>query len=265
MLRNVFLKTLRDMRGQVLGWGLTIAIPTTAMILGFPLIQSTLDVEELFKFLPEPIRKLAGDPSALTGLAGFLKLKLLDSYLPILLCIFAILQGAGAVAGEQERGTIDLLMAQPVKRWRVLLEKFAALAAAIGIVCAMISTGMAAACLITDAEADLGWLILAVFNSMPLVLVFGAIALLGSCVFRRARHAAMLAAVLFIWSFFLTLLIPLAEALRPWGKLSLFHYYTESLPLNQGLQAGPVAVLLVLLLMLVAAALFAFERKELTV
>ena len=48
MLRNVFLKTLRDMRGQVLGWGLTIAIPTMAMILGFPLIQSTLDVEELF-------------------------------------------------------------------------------------------------------------------------------------------------------------------------------------------------------------------------
>ncbi len=74
MLRNVFLKTLRDMRGQVLGWGLTIAIPTMAMILAFPLIQSTLDMEELFKFLPEPIRKLAGDPSALTSLAGFLKL-----------------------------------------------------------------------------------------------------------------------------------------------------------------------------------------------
>ena len=48
---------------------------------------------------------------------------------PLLLLIAAIGAGARATAGEEERGTLDLLLANPISRRRLVLEKLAALAA----------------------------------------------------------------------------------------------------------------------------------------
>ena len=45
---------------------------------------------------------------------------------PLLLMIAAIGAGAGAIAGEEERGTLELLLANPLSRRRLVLEKTAA-------------------------------------------------------------------------------------------------------------------------------------------
>ena len=45
--------------------------------------------------------------------------------------LVAVLMGAGAIAGEQERGTLDHLLAQPLTRTRLLLAKHVALLAAL--------------------------------------------------------------------------------------------------------------------------------------
>ena len=45
-----------------------------------------------------------------------------------MLLIFTIGAGAGAVAGEEERGTLDLLLAHPVRRRDYVIQRFLALA-----------------------------------------------------------------------------------------------------------------------------------------
>ena len=52
-----------------------------------------------------------------------------------LLCIWAVGRSAGAVAGELDRGTLELLLAQPVPRWRLVLAHFLADLAIIPLLC----------------------------------------------------------------------------------------------------------------------------------
>ena len=43
--------------------------------------------------------------------------------------IMALTVGAGAIAGERERGTLTYLLSQPIERWELLLGKFVGLVA----------------------------------------------------------------------------------------------------------------------------------------
>jgi Cu-processing system permease protein len=47
--------------------------------------------------------------------------------------IVAVLAGAAAIAGEQDRGTLELLLAQPITRGRLLLSKYGGLLASLAI------------------------------------------------------------------------------------------------------------------------------------
>jgi len=51
--------------------------------------------------------------------------------------LMALTAGAGAIAGERERGTLETLLAQPVARWEVLLGKWLGLALALAAALAL--------------------------------------------------------------------------------------------------------------------------------
>ncbi len=265
MLGSVFTKTLRDLRGQVLGWGIGLGAMTCLTILIYPSFQHMADLDGFVKSLPPAMQKLVGGQSGLSIPEEFLNMKLFDSWLPIILSIFAILQGAGAIAGEEENGTIDLLMANPVRRWRILLEKFAAIATAVVLMDIVIALGVVAGILITGLDASISRLIWATFNMVPVIFVFGAISLVGSCVFHKKRPASGIAIVILVSSYFMYVLGPLTDAVHPWLKFSLFHYYGQTNPIGQEVQAGSMALLIGLLTLLVSAAVFAFNKKDLKV
>jgi len=50
----------------------------------------------------------------------------------LLVPLIALSLGAGSIAGEQERGTLPYLLAQPLERWELLAGKFAGLVISIG-------------------------------------------------------------------------------------------------------------------------------------
>ena len=58
------------------------------------------------------------------------------------LCIWAIGRAAGAIAGEIDRGTMELLLAQPVARKKVILAHFLVDATVIPILCLAFLVGM---------------------------------------------------------------------------------------------------------------------------
>lgn len=53
---------------------------------------------------------------------------------PMLIIILGIALGSDAIAGEEERKTMDLLLSNPISRSRIVLEKFLAMTSIILIV-----------------------------------------------------------------------------------------------------------------------------------
>ena len=130
MRRNVFLKTLLDAERALVWWSLGLIGMSTLMIAVYPTVRDNPDLNEMVKDYPEALKAFiafGGDLDYVSG-AGYLGSELFAFMVPLLLLIAAIGAGARAIAGEEERGTLDLLLANPLSRRRLVLEKLAAVA-----------------------------------------------------------------------------------------------------------------------------------------
>ena len=64
------------------------------------------------------------------------------SFMPVILTLYVVMAAAGTVTVEIESGTMDYLLAHPVPRWRVALEKYLALLVAVLLICLLIGLGL---------------------------------------------------------------------------------------------------------------------------
>jgi ABC-2 type transport system permease protein len=53
---------------------------------------------------------------------------------PLALAFFLILAAGGAIAGAEERGTIDVLLGPPIPRWQLVVGSFAATALSLLVI-----------------------------------------------------------------------------------------------------------------------------------
>ncbi|OHB70811.1 MAG: hypothetical protein A2V70_13720 [Planctomycetes bacterium RBG_13_63_9] len=258
---------MRDLRGDILAWGLGLAVLAAAIVYVFSSIRhdpSLKTFDAMIQGFSPVIRAFLGgdDIPSVTTFEGFIRLEFLN-YLPLLLAIFAIIEGTAAIALEEQRRTIDLLMAQPLRRWRVVVEKFAALLVAAYAIASLAGLGLVVATRFEPVEAPWYRMMLATANAVPPALVVGALSLLGSCALRRRLHAVIAAASFLAASFFLNILGQIAAPIQPWRELSIFYAYSKSHPMTGDLITDHTLWLLAATAILLAASIFAFHRKGL--
>jgi ABC-2 type transport system permease protein len=125
----IFLRFLKDRRRSTLWWIVGLGAGVLLSIAFYPSIKeqgSALD--DLMKDLPEGLKALAGAQGAvsLTSPAGFLNSQVFAQVFPIALLVLAIGVGARVIAGAEDDGTLELLLADPVTRRRVTVERYLA-------------------------------------------------------------------------------------------------------------------------------------------
>lgn len=132
------------------------------------------------------------------GFAGFGRTAAgLLNLIMIIVPLMALTAGAGAIAGERERGTLLYLLAQPVSRTEVLIGKYLGLAAAL--TCSLcIGFGLSAAAIAWRAGgAGIGGFVMLVAFTCALALAMLSVGLLLSVLSRRVGIATGLG--LFVW------------------------------------------------------------------
>jgi ABC-2 type transport system permease protein len=264
MAGAIFRKTLRDARRGILGWGIALAALAFLVVIIYPSVSEFQEMNDYVEALPDVFKAMLGDLEDITSPAGFLSVELFF-YTPLVLAVYAVMAGAAAVAGEERRGTIDLLMSTPVPRWRALLEKFAAFAVALVGVLSVTYLGIVVGLILTPSmEISLGRLLEAVFNLLPITLAIGALAFLFSAALPGRLSAGLMATVVIVAAYVLNLLSEMSDALRPVRGLSPFYYYGTR-TIFDGLNWGNVTVLLIASAVLLALAVFSFERRDLAV
>ena len=82
---------------------------------------SVSDLEGVFSFMPEMIEPLLPVPfSQMATSAGRIAVAYDDPIVLLLVTVWAISRGSDAVSGELNRGTMEMVLAQPVTRMGVL-------------------------------------------------------------------------------------------------------------------------------------------------
>jgi ABC-2 type transport system permease protein len=264
MLRNVFTKTLWDQRRGIVIWSLAIAAVGVMYAAFYPLMRNP-EMEAVIDAYPPELLDALGFTD-ITSPAGYLGGTTYGLLGPILMIIFAGMFGTRAIAGEEEAGRMDVLLAHPVGRGLVVVHRAAALLVAVGLAALVLFVAMLAVsgpAEVTEVgPANLG---AASLQLGLLALFFGCLALaLGAITGSRGVTWAVLALVVIV-TYFANTLGPAVEWLAWTQNLSPFFYYSGGRPLSNGLQTTDALILAGAALVLVAVAVFAFRRRDIAV
>ncbi len=262
MLGTVFAKTLRDQRRGLMGWGVGIVANVVLMAAIWPSF-SDVDYESLLEQYPEGLKDVFNIDEMSTA-AGFLNGELYSLVLPAVFIIFAVGRGARLVAGEEEEGTLETLAALPVSRDRVLLEKAAALVAAVGLLALALLFSSVAMSVAVGMDIPAVHLFNAAAAMFLLGTEFALIALALSAGTGRRALAIGVATGLAAASYLLFVVAKLVDAFEPFLELSPFHQAISGGPIGPTLP--PIAIAMpVVGLVALAAAVPVFHRRDLAV
>jgi ABC-2 type transport system permease protein len=265
MLRNVYLKSLRDMRRSIVWWSFGLIAMTSLMIAVYPTVRDSPDLNKLVENYPEALKAFiafGGDLDYTSG-AGYLGSELFAFMVPLLLSIAAIGAGARATAGEEEAGTIDLLLSNPVSRRRLVFEKAAALATEIVLLALVLWVSLLVGVEMVGMDVSATNLGAATAAASLLAFSFGAIALLAGAVTGRRSAAIGIPAALGVAAYLVASLGSLVDFLEFASKASPYYHYVASDSLRQGLGLDHSAFLLGVGILATGLAVLAFERRDL--
>jgi ABC-2 type transport system permease protein len=266
VLRNVYLKTMLDQKRSLLWWGIGMVLLAAFTVAFYPSMANAPGFDSLLEEMPEALaRAFLGEVTDLTSPIGYLNSQLYVFFLPLLFLAFAAARGSSGIAGEEENGTLDLLLSYPVARWRVALDKFAAVITATLLLAFVFWLALALSAIAIGMEISLLRMAEATLSAALLGLTFGALALAVGCGTGKRALSIGVSGAAGTVAYFVNALMPLVEALEPSRKLSPFYYYNSADPLSNGLDPVHVLVLLVLTLVLVAVGLVLFNRRDLAV
>jgi ABC-2 type transport system permease protein len=267
MLRNVFGKRIWERRRGYLWWMIGLGGLTLLTTSFWPSLESSMeDFRRMLDSLPEGILGLFGstDSASLLTPTGFLNSRLYASIGAIVICLFAASMGTAAIAGEEKDGTLDLLLAQPVTRTRIVLESFGAMVTlTFGL-----AVGIAVILLVLNPIVDTGlgfWNVAGATVGVTILgLVFGAASLaLGGLGARRATVIGVTSGLV-LGTWFINGLAPLISELAWMQKFTPFFWFLETQPLDAGVGVE-LFVLVAVIVVFIGVAVWSFDRRDVAV
>ncbi|HWO81394.1 ABC transporter permease [Gaiella sp.] len=265
MLRNVFLKSLRDLRRSFAWWTVGLAGYVALIASVYPTVRDNPDLEKLVESYPEALKAFVafGGQFDFTSAAGYLGSELFSFMMPALFLVAAVGHGAGTLAGEEERGTIDLLLSSPLSRTRVALEKLAAMCVELAALGVVLWLALWVGARAFSMEVSVAHLASATALLVVLALAYGAIAFMVAAATGRKTLAIGLTVALAVGAYLVNSLASLVEVLEPFQKATPFYHYAVADPLRQGLDPWHTLFLLAVGAVAAAAGVLLFDRRDL--
>ncbi|MGI9621760.1 MAG: ABC transporter permease subunit [Acidimicrobiales bacterium] len=261
---NIFVRTLRDRRAALGWWLLGLIVYCGFIVAVWPVIDGNNEFGDLYADMPEAFQAMFGSDgfSDFTSPVGFATTYLFSMILPFILTGLAVSMGASVLAGEEEDGLVELVLAYPVRRRRLVVEKALAIATAVGGVGLAVSLFLALAREPVSLDLGMAGLLSATLGSVLFATTHGMIAL---CVgaWQGSKGAATGAAWgLALAGYLLNILANLDEKLEGLRYASPLYWATAGDPLDGNLPAT-YSVLVGAFVGLLVLAVALFERHDL--
>jgi ABC-2 type transport system permease protein len=257
-------RSLVDRRRTTIWWMVGVAAYTLVNVAAYPAVKSQASLNDLIKEYPPALMAMFGIDAAkldMTSAVGYLSSQM-NLIAPLLLLMAGIGFGASTVAGEEDAGTLGLLLSYPITRTRALVEKSVALVTVVVLVGLGLLVGILAGRLfqLDIPLLDVGAFCLA---SVLLGVVYGMFAFAVGAATGSKAMATGIATGVAAATYLLNSLSPVVSGIKPFRTLSPFWYAMGGDPLSNGLAWGDLAVLVGLSLVALAGALIGFNRRNL--
>ncbi len=264
-MRRLLLQELRFRRGAIIGWGLGLLFFPVVYVSLYPTFADQMSSFQ--EILDLPIYQAMG--ISMASFEGYMA-STVTNLIPVILAIYAIINGTGTLAGEEDSGRLEMIVALPIPRWQIVAVKAVALGVALLLILAIAAAGAALTLLSilgqVDTKVTAADLFLSLMAAWPLLMAVGMISLFLGTFCPSRRVASMIATVVVVASYLGSNLTGMIASLESIEKLFLFHFYEATAgALEHGQQLGNMLVLLAIALIAFGIAVFFFQKRDLTV
>ncbi len=251
--------TVRMQFRSVIIWGAALGLYSAAMVASFTAVEGGAEqLNQLMEAYPKGMLEAFG-VTDLGDPANYLHSQVFG-FAPLALSFFPILALANAIAGAEERGTIDVLLGNPLPRWQLVAGNFVATALSLLAICAVVGLLTWGTAVLVDVELSLRQVAEAVLNLWPICLMFGGLALLCSALFHRRGLAIAIPAFLLFGMYLIDTIGRASDDLTDLRPVSAFYYYGSAIENGIDLTAFGGITLVALALALLAA--LVFRRRD---
>lgn len=258
---------LRRRRTAILWWTIGSIIMTATIMSLFPSIRDqAAQMNQVINQLPAGLRELKAGSAGIVDVgdpASFINSQLFYATLPILWIILAITRGSAAIGREESSKTLELLLAQPVHRTRLLAAKAISTSLElliVGVACLAVIVVMAP---MLDMNLPTANLVAATLYTTLFSLSFGIITLALHAAGGLFKHVATtLAVTLSFGGYIVTSLSGLTDWLDVPVKFMPYHYFSPLDILHGKTPRGLLLYLTAVTLVCSTLAAIGFRRRD---
>jgi ABC-2 type transport system permease protein len=247
---------LRQRKNIILWWMAGSVILTVAILFLYPSIRDQANqLNQVINQLPPGIRELKTGGSNSVDVADpvqFLNSQVFYATLPILWIILAITRGSSVLGRDEQNHTLELLLARPISRGKLLFAKGLSLIAEFVAVAGITLLAIIFVTPHFGMHVGIIHLAVATFYTAAFSLSFGFIAFTLQAASSLTRKAAVAVSVaLGFGGYLIASLSGLTDWLEGIAKLAPYHYFTP----DQVLHGRPVTGLNIYLIGVLALTL----------
>lgn len=257
--------TLWQKRWTIFWWCLGILFFVFLTLIFYPTIKhQSSQLDKSFNQISQTAKQLFTDTNDIFSPTGYLSSQIFYLLLPLLMGILAINQGMNLIGKEERENTIEMLLARPVSRGRLLLGK-----AMAGIVIIISVSGLgvlftAVMCRLVGLEVKSLYILEAGAAVTLLSVCFGAIAFMLAALGRAGRAASIgITAMIGLGGYILVSLAPSVSWLHWPAKIFPFDYYHSAELLRGGYNWFNALYFLGVIIGCAVVSWLAFRRRDL--
>jgi ABC-2 type transport system permease protein len=267
MNRSVFDKTVFERWRATLVYAVGILAYMLMLTAVYPTFRNMLAAKsELLKNYPKGLLQFFGVKSIdASSFSNYITLELLGFIWVIIMAAFVIAFARQMISGELHDGTLELLMSQPVPRWKVLTSEGIALLAGIVVLVVTTVLGIFAFGSAFASSAGINYAGYAAFLLVGICLsaAIAGYSVLFSVLLDDPRRAVMASVGLTLFFYLIHFAAAYSKIVEKVDWFDIFHYYSPMTVID----SGTIPVKSVLLLLAFAAvgfgaAVWAFDRKD---
>jgi len=247
-------------RRGTIGYALGMAVYVFVIVALYPTFKDDASLNRFTEGNPA-VAALFGATGSLTSPTGWLNANIYSNFLPLVVLLLTIGYGASAIAGQDEDGTLGLIVTLPLSRRRILVQK------AMTLVAVAVPAGLATVLVVLAGRGfglslGTGHLVGATIGVVLLGIDFGALALLAGALSGSRAIALGVTSSLAAASYLVSSLAPVTHWVRPVRFGSLFYWAVGNAQLRTGLSLTSAVVLAGFAAVTLGAAAQAFERQD---